>query len=284
MDAPIPLKGVVLFIAFGSMVFIVVFCFVKRQITRFTLKSSQGPYSAIGLDAPKPLVTEIERRLKRVKDIMYEPPLLNQDMEERLLPMAEQDTSHFLYRMKAVDAVSMLYIELKKCGSNSCRKAGAPLKVFLLEQRQIGPLEGLRLDLIEKFCNSYDHARHDPKEFTKADYQQFMDLLNHLVQHVKTKHGCIIDDDSSSPTDATDKSDGSSQQLLSQKLNFPSSTLEGTTSPMQAGLAHSDMDVTYMPGTNSSQRMVNYALASTMRTSTGDLTTAKSDSAKAKHV
>ena len=37
------------------------------------------------------------------------------------------------------------------------------MKTFLLEQRQIGPLEGTKLDLVEKFCNAYEHARHDPK-------------------------------------------------------------------------------------------------------------------------
>jgi hypothetical protein len=36
------------------------------------------------------------------------------------------------------------------------------LRPFLLELRQSGPLHGVKLDLIEKFSDAYDHARHDP--------------------------------------------------------------------------------------------------------------------------
>jgi len=36
-------------------VFIIVFCFIKRQITRFTLRSSHGAHVPIGMDAPKVL-------------------------------------------------------------------------------------------------------------------------------------------------------------------------------------------------------------------------------------
>lgn len=52
---------------------------------------------------------------------------------------------------------------MKKFDSSIFRKPGTPMKTFLLEQRQIGPLEGTKLDLVEKFCNAYEHARHDPK-------------------------------------------------------------------------------------------------------------------------
>lgn len=85
MEPPIPLKGVVLFIAFGSMVFILVFCFIKRQITRFTLRSSHGLHATIGANAPKSLRSEIERLLKRVKEITYEPQLLSPEAEQSCL-------------------------------------------------------------------------------------------------------------------------------------------------------------------------------------------------------
>jgi NICE-3 protein len=53
--------------------------------------------------------------------------------------------------------------ELKRCGMSVPRKPGTPLKLYLLDARQNGrPLEGARLDLVEKFANTYEHARHDP--------------------------------------------------------------------------------------------------------------------------
>lgn len=53
--------------------------------------------------------------------------------------------------------------ELKRCGMSVPRKLGSPLKPYLLDARLNGrPLEGARLDLVEKFANTYEHARHDP--------------------------------------------------------------------------------------------------------------------------
>lgn len=47
------------------------------------------------------------------------------------------------------------------------RKPGMPLKLYLLDARQSGrPLEGARLDLVEKFANTYEHARYDPSVST----------------------------------------------------------------------------------------------------------------------
>lgn len=46
---------------------------------------------------------------------------------------------------------------------NIKRQAGHhTLRTFLLDLRQDGPLEGISIDLIEKFTEAYDHARHDP--------------------------------------------------------------------------------------------------------------------------
>lgn len=43
---------------------------------RFALKSRRGPHHPIGLGAQKSLRKEIERRLEAVKEIKYEPKLL----------------------------------------------------------------------------------------------------------------------------------------------------------------------------------------------------------------
>ena len=42
------------------------------------------------------------------------------------------------------------------------RKVGCNLRGFLLEQRIAGPLEGIQVDTLEKFSESYEHARHEP--------------------------------------------------------------------------------------------------------------------------
>ncbi len=44
---------------------------------RFALKSPNGPHISIARDAPKHLKLEIDRRLNIVRDIKYEPKLLN---------------------------------------------------------------------------------------------------------------------------------------------------------------------------------------------------------------
>lgn len=238
MEPPIPLKGVVLFIAFGSMVFILVFCFIKRQITRFTLRSSHGPHAAIGANAPKSLRSEIERLLKRVKEITYEPQLLSPEVEQKLSSASVADSRHYVYRMKTVDSLAILDAELKKCGMIT-RKPSTPLKPFLLDARQTGyPLEGARLDLVEQFANRYEHARHDPAEFTESHYEEFVHLLNQLLAHIRSKN--CIEESRSSKTDASTA--GLSVQFMSP-----------TASKMTTGATDS---------TRTSQRIANYTVAS----------------------
>ena len=61
----------------------------------------------------------------------------------------------------------MMYVypdeEFRTYSENIRRRVGQhTLRSFLLEQRQNGPLEGIKLELIERLTESYDHARHDP--------------------------------------------------------------------------------------------------------------------------
>ena len=52
--------NVVLVIAFGSLVFVLLFIFVKRQIMRFAMKSRRGPHVPVGHNALKDLKEEID--------------------------------------------------------------------------------------------------------------------------------------------------------------------------------------------------------------------------------
>uniref|UniRef100_A0ABI7Z9D0 Uncharacterized protein n=1 Tax=Felis catus TaxID=9685 RepID=A0ABI7Z9D0_FELCA len=45
--------NVVLVMAYGSLVFVLLFIFVKRQIMRFAMKSRRGPHVPVGHNAPK---------------------------------------------------------------------------------------------------------------------------------------------------------------------------------------------------------------------------------------
>ncbi|PNI90741.1 C1orf43 isoform 1 [Pan troglodytes] len=99
--------NVVLVMAYGSLVFVLLFIFVKRQIMRFAMKSRRGPHVPVGHNAPKDLKEEIDIRLSRVQDIKYEPQLLADD-DARLLQLetqGNQSCCNYLYRMKALDAI-----------------------------------------------------------------------------------------------------------------------------------------------------------------------------------
>ena len=99
--------NVVLVMAYGSLVFVLLFIFVKRQIMRFAMKSRRGPHVPVGHNAPKDLKEEIDIRLSKVQDIKYEPQLLADD-DARLLQLetqGNQNCYNYLYRMKALDAI-----------------------------------------------------------------------------------------------------------------------------------------------------------------------------------
>lgn len=270
MDAPIPLKGVVLFIAFGTMIFIIVFCFVKRQITRFTLRSSSGPHALIGYDAPKPLAAEIERRLKWVKDVMCEPRLLQPGAEEKLLSQPNLDPCHYVYRMKAVDSVSLLDAEMKKFDPGIYRKPTVPMKTFLLEQRQVGPLEGTKLDLVERFSNAYEHARHDPKEFTADDYRQFMDLLIQLIAHIQNRCSSVDRSAAAAAVGTPQDQEKAGARSLTHGLQYRTPSGHNGASFVSGfddKMISTECDTTFSP---KSQRMANYALAKELSLKTND--------------
>ena len=60
------------------------------------------------------------------------------------------------YRFKFSDE------ELASYNPSIKRKVGCNLRGFLLEQRIAGPLEGIQVDILVKFSESYEHARHEP--------------------------------------------------------------------------------------------------------------------------
>lgn len=93
--------NVVLVMAYGSLVFVLLFIFVKRQIMRFAMKSRRGPHVPVGHNAPKDLKEEIDIRLSRVQDIKYEPQLLADD-DARLLQLETQGNQRSKHEVGAL--------------------------------------------------------------------------------------------------------------------------------------------------------------------------------------
>ncbi|KAL5005146.1 hypothetical protein ScPMuIL_018602 [Solemya velum] len=173
--------SIVLFIAAGALLFILLFFFGKRQITRFTLKSARRPHVSIGSGTPKKLKREIQQRLEKINHIKYEPQLLNDKLQTTVL----SGTDTYFYRMKAIDAFSRFdYLLKSEIPEVEVRHPSQPVHFYLLNLHS-SYLSTSSTDLIQQFADSYEHARHKPGEFGERDYRHFMDLLEELIMCAK---------------------------------------------------------------------------------------------------
>lgn len=168
--------GVVLFIAAGLLLFIMAFIVVKRQISRF---ATRGAQKSIGSGAPKMFKKQILEKLNRVSTIKYEPTLLNNKV------MSSPDSSHYLHRMKAMDAFSMFDETIKTVDSNyKGRHPNTRVRWYLTGLSKTY-LCTCPLDLINDFCDAYEHARHSPEMFGENEYNNYMKLLTRLLDSLK---------------------------------------------------------------------------------------------------
>ncbi|XP_075418616.1 protein C1orf43 homolog isoform X2 [Tenrec ecaudatus] len=169
--------NVVLVMAYGSLVFVLLFIFVKRQIMRFAMKSRRGPHVPVGHNAPKDLKEEIDIRLSRVQDIKYEPQLLADD-DARLLQLetqGHQNRYNYLHRMKALDAI---------------RAAGRNFRSYLLDLRNAStPFKGVRKALIDTLLDGYETARYGTGVFGQSEYLRYQEALTELATAVKARSG-----------------------------------------------------------------------------------------------
>ncbi|KAH9392643.1 hypothetical protein TYRP_005728 [Tyrophagus putrescentiae] len=143
-----------------------------------------GPHAPIGTDAPKKLVEEIQRRLDIVREIRYEPRLINEDNQ----CSCEANISRYkhIYRMKAIDALKTLEDDIvRACGGDESvrRPPGADLRVYLLNLRKGGycPLQGIESKLINEFVEAYSNARSDPiPDFGAEELERYLSLLRRI--------------------------------------------------------------------------------------------------------
>lgn len=184
--------NVVLVMAYGSLVFVLLFIFVKRQIMRFAMKSRRGPHVPVGHNAPKDLKEEIDIRLSRVQDIKYEPQLLA-DGDARLLQLetqGNQNCYNYLYRMKALDAIRASEIPFHAEGRHPRSLLGKNFRSYLLDLRNTStPFKGVRKALVDTLLDGYETARYGTGVFGQSEYLRYQEALSELATVVKARSG-----------------------------------------------------------------------------------------------
>ncbi|KAM4691053.1 protein C1orf43 homolog [Rhinophrynus dorsalis] len=186
------LSGVnaVLIMAYGSLVFVLLFIFVKRQIMRFAMKSRRGPHVPVGHNAPKELKEEIDIRLSKVQDIKFEPRLLAEG-DDRLLQLdkpGQEGCYNYLYRMKTLDAIKDSDIPFQDSGKHPKSLVGKNFRAYLLELRNSSsPYKGIRKPLLDSLLDGYDSARYGTGVYGKNEHQKFMESLRELSTIIQAR-------------------------------------------------------------------------------------------------
>ena len=142
---------------------------------RFALKSRRN--IPLASEAPKSLRKEIERRIGVVKDIKYEPKLINSEED-----MDKENIYPHIYRMKAVDSLkSIEECIIRTTGDAShSRPPGQDVKYYLARNSFL--LSSVDQRVIDSFVDSYTHARHEPLPvFGCTEYTRHMDLVNQII-------------------------------------------------------------------------------------------------------
>ncbi|GIY95289.1 uncharacterized protein C1orf43 [Caerostris extrusa] len=171
--------AIILFIAFGSLTFILLFIFAKRQITRFALKTRYRPHYPIGSGSSKSLIKEIERRLDVIDYIRCEPRQLNETLKLQF-----QDEILISQKMKVVDDVKDLCKFLKAENITRSRHILEDVMQYFVRLHKNNLFRNLNIQVLYKFLQLYEHARYQPEEFTFDHYCQFAELLQVIKDDV----------------------------------------------------------------------------------------------------
>lgn len=181
--------NVVLVMAYGSLVFVLLFIFVKRQIMRFAMKSRRGPHVPLGHNAPKELRQEIEAKLCQVQKIHFEPRLLSPD-DDRLKHREQPGSYDYLYRMKALDAMRDTDLPFRELGGTPTAVTGKRLRTWLLQLRNSHcKFQDSLNSLVDKVLDGYNKARHGAEAFGEAEFLKYQEALTELATVVKSHSG-----------------------------------------------------------------------------------------------
>ncbi|XP_022094528.1 uncharacterized protein C1orf43 homolog isoform X2 [Acanthaster planci] len=229
---------------------LVVIIFIKRQIMRFSLSSHRSPHVPIGHSAPRSLQVEIEQKLTHVSRMKYEPRLLGDD-DYRLKFLSGENTTGekctYIYRMKAVDALSKLDEQLKKIESRRLRPPCGNLKEYILSLRDPphAPLKGASVNLCGAFAAAYESAQYGLKPFGETEYNNFMTLLHELLSCIRHKG---MKSKKSSQSSSQHKQHTSSSQRTHISRSTGSQKTRSPTKPISKGDVKADQ-----PGASTSQ-------------------------------
>nr|XP_020462835.1 uncharacterized protein C1orf43 homolog isoform X2 [Monopterus albus] len=178
--------NVVLVMAYGSLVFVLLFIFVKRQIMRFAMKSRRGPHAPLGHNAPK-LRQEIEAKLRQVQKIHFEPRLLSPD-DDRLQQQEQSGSHDYLYRMRALDAIRDTDLPFRELGGTSTAVTGKRFRMWLLQLRNSHCMfRDSQRSLIDTVLDGYNKARHGAEAFGEAEFTKYQTALTELASVVKSQ-------------------------------------------------------------------------------------------------
>ncbi|XP_072536574.1 protein C1orf43 homolog isoform X3 [Salminus brasiliensis] len=184
-DSPLSGVNVVLVMAYGSLVFVLLFIFVKRQIMRFAMKSRRGPHVPLGHNAPKGLREEIDCRLSKVNDIRYEPRLLSEN-DDRLKHRGQSGCYNYLYRMQALDAIRDTDTVSHELGRSASALTGRRYRNWLMDLRNSHSLfKSSHSSLVDRLLEGYDNARHGTGVFGEAEFLKYKEDLTELAALVK---------------------------------------------------------------------------------------------------
>uniref|UniRef100_A0A3Q1GZA3 Uncharacterized protein n=1 Tax=Acanthochromis polyacanthus TaxID=80966 RepID=A0A3Q1GZA3_9TELE len=186
IDSLLSRINVVLVMAYGSLVFVLLFIFVKRQIMRLAMKSRRGPHAPLGHNAPKKLRQEIEAKLCLVQKIHFEPRLLSPD-DDRLNQREQSGSCDYLYRMKALDAIRDTDFPFRELGGSSAAVTGKRFRTWLLQLRNSHCMfRDKQRSVIDTVLDGYNKARHGAEAFGEAEYVKYQEALTELASIVKS--------------------------------------------------------------------------------------------------
>ncbi|KAJ3597750.1 hypothetical protein NHX12_001267 [Muraenolepis orangiensis] len=189
-DSPLSSVNVVLVMAYGSLVFVLLFILVKRQVMRFAMKTRRGPHVPLGHNAPKDLRQEIDAKLNMVQKIQFEPRLIS-PVDERLKYKGQSGCYDYIYRMRALDAIRDTDFPFHELGGTSTAVTGKRFRTWLLDLRNSHTFFcHTNRPLIDTVLEGYNCARHGPEEFGEAEYLKYRESLTKLASVVKSFASC----------------------------------------------------------------------------------------------
>lgn len=181
-EPPLSSVNVVLVMAYGSLVFVLLFIFMKRQIMRFAMKSRRGPHVPIGHNAPKELKQQIEAKLCQVQKIQFEPRLLSPE-DDRVM----SGSCDYKYRMRALDAIRDTDFPFRELGGTSTAVTGKRFRTWLLQLRTSNCLfQSNQSSVIDTVLEGYNKARHGSEAFGEDEFLKYQEALNELASLVKS--------------------------------------------------------------------------------------------------